>query len=75
MKSEHDKGLDELAIRMSNCVSGERLLDVVMVCARMIAFAIHEVYETEEEKIAAMNRLIAFMRTDLAGMNKDETVN
>jgi hypothetical protein len=68
MKSEYDLSMNALAMRMSDCARGEDILNVATVCARMIAFAVNEAYETEQQKTEVLEKLIHFMRNDLLNM-------
>jgi hypothetical protein len=72
MKSKYHNKMNKLAMRMSSILHGEDLLDVATVCARIVAFAINAAYEDDSEKIAAADRLIAFIRTDLTSMMQEE---
>ena len=65
--------MTKLALRMSSVINGEDLFDVATVCARIMVIAINEAYEDDSEKIAASDRLIAFIRTDLISMMQESS--
>lgn len=66
-----DEKMNKLALRLSATLNGEDLLDVAIVCARTIAFAINEAYDNDTEKFQAANRLIEFLKADLETMMQD----
>jgi hypothetical protein len=61
-----DERLDELAIRVSRCLNGERLDDIASVCALLAAYSICEFYETNREREEALQTIIEFMRELIA---------
>jgi hypothetical protein len=71
MMASHDDKMTQLAVKVSNLLEGEDMLDVATVCARIIAVAINDVYDDDRDKIRAVDRLIRFMLKDLEYMMKN----
>jgi hypothetical protein len=73
MKQHQEEKLNSLSMRISKSIEGEDLLDIATVCARLVAFAINESYDSKEQKFETLGLLIEFMRKDLHRFcNKDK---
>ena len=69
MHKPTDEALDALAMKISDCIEGEDLLNIATVCSRVIAYAIHTSYRSDKDaQFEAMGRLTEFMHRDLRNM-------
>lgn len=59
-----------LAMRLGSFVHGETMIDVCEVCAKMIVFALHKSFATDEQRNKAMDLLFTAMRADLNSFDR-----
>lgn len=60
MRTDYDKHMDGLVMKIGKALNGEKALDVASACAAVIAFSLKDASDDDREE--AMKKINAFMR-------------
>jgi hypothetical protein len=61
-RTDYDRHMDELAIKIAKSAEGEPTLDVVSACSAIAAFGIREFYRDPEQRSDALDKIIGLMQ-------------
>jgi hypothetical protein len=61
-RTDYDRHMDELAIKIAKSAEGEPTLDVVSACSAIAAFGIRKFYHDRKQRHEALVKIIELMR-------------